>query len=221
MATSKRRGRTPTRSDSLVRRKALLDAAWEVFDDLGIGAPLDQIAKRAGLANATLYRHFRNREELVAETFAEEVATTAERIGQVTSLDDPWEAFEGLLETVFEMQARNLGYGQAMSMSFPEMKPLFGARSRTTRQTREVIARAEAAGALRKGFSLTDLPPLLWANSAILEGTREQAPEAWRRYLRLTLDGLGTKRADAPLPPPMTTAQSRESMSRLGRELLG
>lgn len=40
-------------------------AARTVFAERGLDAPLDVIARRADLSNATLYRHFPRREDLL------------------------------------------------------------------------------------------------------------------------------------------------------------
>jgi AcrR family transcriptional regulator len=55
------------RKDRERNRKALLSAAREVFANHGVDAPLDLVAKRAGLGNATLYRHFPTRQDLVVK----------------------------------------------------------------------------------------------------------------------------------------------------------
>jgi hypothetical protein len=47
-------------------RAALVDAARAVMAERGLGAPLDEIARRAGIGNATLYRRFPRRIDLIA-----------------------------------------------------------------------------------------------------------------------------------------------------------
>lgn len=64
------RAKTPTsralRADARKNRDAILRAAREVFELEGVLTPLDGIALRAGVGNATLYRNFPNREDLLA-----------------------------------------------------------------------------------------------------------------------------------------------------------
>jgi AcrR family transcriptional regulator len=55
------------RKDQVRNRKALVEAAKEVFAERGVDAPMDAIAKRAGLSNASLYRHFARREDVLVE----------------------------------------------------------------------------------------------------------------------------------------------------------
>lgn len=60
-------------------RERLLSAAREVFAERGVGASLNDIARQAGIGNATLYRHFPSRRELIVAVYAEEVAALCAR----------------------------------------------------------------------------------------------------------------------------------------------
>ena len=62
------------RSDAQRNRARLVAAAQRVFARQGPDAPLDEIAREAGVGNATLYRHFPTRSELIVAVYAEEVA---------------------------------------------------------------------------------------------------------------------------------------------------
>lgn len=53
------------RADAVRNRERILVAAREVLVELGSGAPFDEVARRAGIGNATLYRHFPDRAALV------------------------------------------------------------------------------------------------------------------------------------------------------------
>jgi len=70
------------RSDSLRNREALLASARETFAEYGLNASLQQVARTAGVAIGTLYRHFPTRDDLLVAVFAEKlriVADTGER----------------------------------------------------------------------------------------------------------------------------------------------
>jgi AcrR family transcriptional regulator len=54
-------GMTTPRTDAVLRRRQILDAADEVFSEHGIHAPLELVIERAGLGRATLYRNFPDR----------------------------------------------------------------------------------------------------------------------------------------------------------------
>ncbi|WP_433833017.1 TetR/AcrR family transcriptional regulator [Actinoplanes sp. CA-015351] len=56
----------PLRADAQRNRDAILAAAREAFEEDGVFASLDAIAVRAGVGNATLYRNFPTRDDLLA-----------------------------------------------------------------------------------------------------------------------------------------------------------
>lgn len=64
------------RRDARRNRELLVEAAHEVFTEQGLEAALDVIARRAGVGNATLYRHFPSRAALVDAVFREPLAGT-------------------------------------------------------------------------------------------------------------------------------------------------
>ncbi|WP_329126858.1 TetR/AcrR family transcriptional regulator [Streptomyces sp. NBC_01465] len=61
------------RADAQRNYDLVLAAAKEVFEEQGVSAPLDEIARRAGVGNATMYRHFPARRDLVIAVYADEV----------------------------------------------------------------------------------------------------------------------------------------------------
>ncbi|HEY2057067.1 TetR/AcrR family transcriptional regulator [Amycolatopsis sp. NBC_01480] len=80
------------RADARDNRALLLAAAREVFAADGPGAPLDRVARHAGVGNATMYRHFPNRRELLAAVYAGEVETLRTEGEALLSSPDPDEA---------------------------------------------------------------------------------------------------------------------------------
>ena len=59
----------PLRADARRNRDAILQAAREAFEADGVLTPLDAVATRAGVGNATLYRNFPTRDDLLAEAY--------------------------------------------------------------------------------------------------------------------------------------------------------
>ncbi|TMR91720.1 TetR/AcrR family transcriptional regulator [Nonomuraea basaltis] len=64
----------PRRADAQRNYDLLLAAAVQVFAERGTDAPLDEVARRAGVGNATMYRHFPTRSDLLVAVYADEVA---------------------------------------------------------------------------------------------------------------------------------------------------
>ncbi|MEV6636873.1 helix-turn-helix domain-containing protein [Actinoplanes sp. NPDC051470] len=180
------------RADAERNRIALLAAAREVFSEHGLEASLDEIARRAGVGNATLYRRFPTRRDLIAAVFADRKATQVELAEHALAQPDPWPAFVGYVTALCELQAANKGLGELLvAVNFDGDDRLAQLRAASQRRAREVIQRAQEAGALRADFDLEDLWRLLMANAGVIQ--RSPDPQSWRRQLSLLLDGLATR----------------------------
>src|SRR5947208_9052385 len=105
------------RADAVRNREAIVEAARAVFAEQGLDAPLDEIAKRAGSGNATLYRRFPTRGDLVAAVFAERMAEHVAAVEAGLADDDPWNGFASYIRTVGAMQARDRGIADLVTMN--------------------------------------------------------------------------------------------------------
>src|SRR5215468_9862116 len=81
------------RADAARNREAIVAAARDVFAAHGLEAPLEEIALRAGVGIATLYRRFPTRAELVAAALVDKVTQYAEAAEQALAIPDPWAGF--------------------------------------------------------------------------------------------------------------------------------
>ncbi|HEX9519066.1 MAG TPA: helix-turn-helix domain-containing protein, partial [Streptosporangiaceae bacterium] len=93
------------RADAARNRAAIVAAAREVFAEQGLEAPLEEIALRAGVGIATLYRRFPAREQLVAAALIEKVTQYADAAADALAACDPWAGFVGYVHRVCELQA--------------------------------------------------------------------------------------------------------------------
>lgn len=183
---------TRLRADAERNRVALLAAAREVFGEQGLDASLDEIARRAGVGNATLYRRFPNRRELIAEVFAGRMTEYVQLAEAALREPDAWIAFVGYLTRLCEFQATDRGLSELLvTTTFDDDARLTALRATAQRRTNEVIRRAQAEGGLRPDFTRKDLLLLLTANAGVLQ--RSADPNAWRRQLALLLDGLADR----------------------------
>jgi AcrR family transcriptional regulator len=205
------------RADAERNRAAILAAARDVFAEQGLEAPLEEIAARAGVGIATLYRRFPAREQLVAAALIEKITQYAEAAEQALAVPDPWVGFASFVERICEMQADDRGLSDLLSMALPADAHVEQVRRLANDQVIRLVERAKAAGQLREDFVGEDLLLLLIANAAVAHVTRADAPGAWRRFAALALDAF--RRRDAPrLPAPPSTAQMASAMLRLARE---
>lgn len=212
-----RRAPRRLRADAERNRTAIVAAAQEVFAEQGLEAPLEEIAARAGIGIATLYRRFPARQQLVAAALIEKISQYAEAAEQALAVPDPWVGFSGFVERICELQAGDRGLSDLLSMTLPAGEHVERVRRLANDRVVELVEHAKAAGQLREDFTGEDLLLLLIAHSAVVNVTRTDAPHAWRRFVALALDAF--QRSDAPpLPPPPSTAQMAQAMLRLARE---
>ena len=206
------------RVDAERNRVALLTAAREVFAEQGLEAPLEEIALRAGVGIATLYRRFPTRGQLVAAALVDKIAQYAEAAEQALAIPDPWAGFASFVERICELQADDRGLSDLLSMTLPTDDRIEQLRKIANQRVARLVARAKATGQLRQEFVAEDLLVLLVANASVVHVTRQDAPEAWRRFVGLMLDAFGQTRESSALPAPPTRAQMTAAMLRLAAE---
>jgi AcrR family transcriptional regulator len=206
------------RVDAERNRAAVLEAAREVFAEQGLEAPLEEIALRAGVGIATLYRRFPTRAQLVAAALIDKVTQYAETAEQALAAGDPWAGFTSFVERICEMQANDRGLSDLLSMALPADEQVEQLRRLANARVVELVERAKAAGQLRQDFVGEDLLLLLIAHASVVHVTGQDAPETWRRFVALMLDAFGRRDEPSSLPPPPTNAQIRRAMLRLAGE---
>ena len=190
------------RADAESNRLRIIAAAQQVFGEQGVAAPLTEVADRAGVGIATLYRRFPTRQALVEEAFEDAFARYDASADMALAEADPWDAFAGLVQRMCELQAENRGFTHLVQSSVPLGHRRDGRRERTYRKTVEIIDRAKSAGAIRQEVTAEDLPVLSFALAGILDATRDDLPDAWRRHLAFFLEGCQPAPAGALPPAP-------------------
>jgi AcrR family transcriptional regulator len=205
------------RADAARNRAAILAVARDVFAEQGLEAPLEVIATRAGVGIATLYRRFPTREKLVAAALVEKIAQYAQAAEQALEVPDPWAGFAGFVQRICELQACDRGLGDLLSMTLSAGEQVEQVRRTANDNVITLIERAKASGRLRDDFVGEDLLLLMIATAAVMQVTRADAPDAWRRFVALALDAFSCY--DSPeLPEPPTTVQMTRAMVRLAAE---
>jgi AcrR family transcriptional regulator len=202
------------RADAERNRGRIIQAAREVFAERGLEASLNEIARRAGVGVATLFRRFPTRDDLITATFADKMTAYADAIDDALADPDPWHGFCRYVERVCEMQAEDRGFTDVLTVTFPAAKGFEAERDRSSAGFAELIARAKASGRLRPDFTHQDLPLMLMANAGVITGTRDAAPDAWRRLVGYLLQACQGKTAQ-PLPEPPTPRQMYRALKRL------
>jgi AcrR family transcriptional regulator len=202
------------RVDAARNRERIVAAARAVFAERGLDAPFEAIAERAGVGQATLYRRFPRREDLIVACFAPKLAEYAAAVEAALAAPDAWTGFCAFFEHVCAMQAADQGVQDVLTTTFPTDRAVEEQRTRAFARFGELVRRAQADGKLRADFVPEDFVLLLMANAGVVRAMRHAAPDAWRRFVGLMLDALRADRAH-PLPSPPTPAQTYRAMLRL------
>ncbi len=189
----------PLRADAERNRRKLLDSARELFAAKGLSVGLDEIARHAGVGVGTAYRRFPSKEALVAELFEERIEVILQLVDEALKVDDPWEGFCQFFRANARVFAEDTALKQVILASDDFDERIARMRARVKPRVGKLVARAQAAGALRDDLAPLDVPMLNATIGLLADASREVRPDLWERMLGIVLDGLAAQR-DAPTP---------------------
>jgi AcrR family transcriptional regulator len=170
------------RSDARENRDRILAAAAQAFADEGAGVSLIEIARRAGVGNATLHRNF-TREQLIEELFGDWFGRRKAVAQQALADPDPWHGLVSFVEDSLADGTRNCAVRALFAIS-----P--GWREQASAMLGELLSRAQEAGSARADLTAADLITVMIGVSRTIDITGESAPGQWRRHLAIVLDGV-------------------------------
>jgi AcrR family transcriptional regulator len=175
------------RSDARENRDRILCAAAQAFADDGLSVSMIEIARRAGVGNATLHRNF-TKEQLVEELFQDWYDRRLAVAERALADPDAWHGLVSFLEDVLADGARNRAIGALFAIS-PDWRQRFrGLMS-------DLLVRAQEAGAARSDLTAADLTLALLGVARTMTITGQSSPGQWRRHLAIVLDGMKAQHA--------------------------
>jgi AcrR family transcriptional regulator len=197
------------RSDAQRNRRLLLEAAGLAFAERGIDVSAVEIARRAGVAKGTLFRHFPAKRELVAAVLAERLAQLRALIDEIAARHPPG------LAAIAELMACGAAV-LAADRSFFEAAMVALAGDERVREEKlalgaaldELVAAGRASGEVRADVTGVDLAMLMMAATNPCAPTQDLLPHLWRRYLTLMIDGL---RPGVTTPLPFAAATREQA----------
>ncbi|MEC4015293.1 TetR/AcrR family transcriptional regulator [Streptomyces sp. H27-D2] len=202
------------RADALRNRERIIAVAREAFVEHGPEVPLDEVARRAGVGNATLYRHFADRHELVHRVVLSVMARTADQAE--TALAEEPDAFAALRRFVHAAADERIGalcpmISDGIDKSDPE---LLASRARLDQSVEAIMRLGREAGQLRTDIAVGDLMVALAQLTRPLPGTVcVDVDQFVHRHLQIFLDGLMAP-ARSVLPGSAATLERLERLSR-------
>jgi AcrR family transcriptional regulator len=205
----------PLRRDAERNRQRIMQAATEVFNERGLEVSLDEIARHAGVGVGTVYRRFRTKEELVEALFTERIEAVATAAEEGLAEPDAWAGLAGFMEQMSALLAGDAGLRQILMFATHGQDGVAYARQRNAPLVQRLLDRAQQAGQVRSDLRVTDIPLLVFMLAEMSQLVRAAAPEIWRRYLTLVLDGMRPYRDGVtPLPVPALAPDEMEKSMR-------
>jgi AcrR family transcriptional regulator len=205
----------PLRKDAARNRQRLLDAATELFATRGLEVTLNDIAHHAGVGVGTAYRRFANKDELIDALFEVQLDALAQLAAEALDDPDPWHGMVRFLEQSLRMQREDRGLTDLLHHAHVGHDKVNQMRTRIAPLGNAIVDRAKQAGVVRPDIEGTDLIFMQLGLSAIMDKTRQVAPDLYLRTFRIYLDGLrGDKVGPTELDvPPLTVDQTHALMT--------
>ncbi len=184
----------PLRADAQRNRAKILEAAEAVLANEGLAAPIDDIARRAGVGIGTVYRHFPTKEALFEAIFVAWVQRLVDEARMRLDTDDPGRAFFDELDSWLDHSVRHRAVAEGLAATGVDVKAATADLKQELRDAvGQLLVRAQAAGAVRDDVEIGDVMLLLsGACTALNQADLERA--ARTRTFHLMCDGLRATR---------------------------
>jgi AcrR family transcriptional regulator len=196
------------RSDARRNRVRILAIADAVFGANGPAASTEEIARHAGVAIGTIFRHFPTKAALVQAVFIDRLRRLAKDARELASGADVGTAFFDFFRRWADLAATKQAFADALQSEGVDVA-VEGKRGEYPEARRELLEavetllkRARSAGTVRKDVGITELNALLIGTARAIEHARTQ-PSVAARTLDVVLDGLR--------PPQRRAARRRRS----------
>jgi AcrR family transcriptional regulator len=177
----------PMRADARRNYQRIVSVAREVFAEHGAEAPLDDVAKRAGVGAGTLYRHFPNREALIEAVYREEIEQISRRAYELLEGRAPDEALADWMRLQIEFLSGRRSVAMTLKEALDKDSATFALCKTVMRDAAAaVLTPAQEAGIIREDVVPVDLLRLAHGIGLAIES----APEDADRLLSVVLNGL-------------------------------
>jgi AcrR family transcriptional regulator len=154
----------PVRADAQRNRARILAAAEAVFTDQGPSASTDEVARRAGVAIGTVFRHFPTKKDLLAALIKELMRRLIDEVNALVDDGDPTTAFFAFFTRVVEQAAAKKSVVDLLTEAgivLDVAKPVHALQQAIG----SLLASAQQAGAIRHDIQLAEVMALLTATS--------------------------------------------------------
>jgi AcrR family transcriptional regulator len=179
----------PLRADAARNRARVLEVADEVFGEQGPAGSTEEVARRAGVGVATVFRHFPTKESLLAAVVAARLHGLADLADELARGGDPGTAlFDFLRHVVARSRTKSLLTEALAEAGGDPHEARRDADARLRAAVGALLERSQAAGAVRADVGVGEVFPLIAAAARAAEVSRDDATRD--RAVGVVLDGL-------------------------------
>ncbi len=182
----------PMRADAQRNYASLLKVARAAVSELGSDIVLENIARSAGVAIGTLYRHFPTRQDLLEAVFLDETNELRAHAEALASAPVPLDALISWLRLQMDFAARGRSMGAAiMAAKHVPGTRIYDANKAMHEAGNVLLLRAQSAGHIRTDVHLVDVMRLVYGIAMVNEHASD--PDGANRMLDLVIAGIRTK----------------------------
>lgn len=186
-------GGTSLRADARRNRERVLDAADAVFSEAGPAASTQEVARRAGVAIGTVFRHFPTKNALIEAVVLGRLARLTAEAERLADAADADAALLTFFHRWIDLSATKHQFAAALAGSGVDVREIRDAHPDVVRELHDAVAglltRAQRAGGIRQDLTASDVVALMVGATHALE---HSGPDPKRRahLLSVTIDGL-------------------------------
>ncbi|MEV0456545.1 TetR/AcrR family transcriptional regulator [Catellatospora methionotrophica] len=178
----------PLRADARRNRDKVLRTAYEVFAAEGLGVPIDEIARRAGVGAGTVYRHFPTKEALYQAIVVDRVEHLVNTARELAATTAPGQAFFDFFDLMTTAGATDKGLVEALAGEGFDIEAVMPRHEQAFMDAmRELLERAQGAGAVRADVTVADVKTLMVGCQAMQRYGGDNTPA---RVLEVVREGL-------------------------------
>ena len=188
------------RADAQRNLGRIIEAARDVFAEEGTEASVAQVAERAGVGTATIFRRFPTKADLLAAVIEQRIEEIVGIAREALGGSDPWEGLRLLMTNGIESYLQDRCFCESTGTAVFDRPRLQELKAEIGGATEELLARAKREGKVKRDVTATDISMLFYAVAQAALRLEPSERGAWRRYLDIVLDGLrpATRRAARP-----------------------
>ena len=178
------------RADAARNLELIIEAAEAEFAEKGHEACVADIATRAGVGQATIFRRFETKDDLIVAVFERKFARLRELLDAALRKRSAWDGLMEFMAAVTQMHMQDRGFFQAMAKRVQDDPRFLELKKGGIERLAELVGRAKAEGTLRDDIRPEDIPAFSVAAAQAASTGPSPQPREWKRYLKVITDGM-------------------------------